>query len=145
MEAEVREKKSVNLTALIGTVPPVLEIPDPEFFNFKAIIIILLPPDLKNILLTVCNYFGMSMVKAVEPTRKKEVIKVRQVSMYFAKHFTKESLASIGAEYGGKDHATVLHAIKTVNNLCDTEKKYCREINLLTAIIKRKFKITPNG
>jgi chromosomal replication initiation ATPase DnaA len=54
-------------------------------------------------------------------TRKREVVTARQVSMTLAKHFTNYSLAKIGTEIGGKDHATVLHACKTVNNLIDTK------------------------
>jgi chromosomal replication initiator protein len=49
--------------------------------------------------------------------------------MFFSKKFTKASLASIGARIGGKDHATVLHACKTVNNLIDTDKLFKSQIN----------------
>jgi chromosomal replication initiator protein len=44
--------------------------------------------------------------------------------MYFSKNLTKYSLASIGSQIGNKDHATVLHACKTVNNLKDTDKNF---------------------
>ena len=44
--------------------------------------------------------------------------------MFFAKKMTKSSLANIGMHCGGKDHATVLHACKTVNNLVDTDKRF---------------------
>jgi chromosomal replication initiator protein len=44
--------------------------------------------------------------------------------MYFSKSMTKSSLATIGAHCGGKDHATVLHACRTVNNLMDTDKRF---------------------
>jgi chromosomal replication initiator protein len=44
--------------------------------------------------------------------------------MYFAKKMTKSSLASIGMTCGGKDHATVLHACRTVNNLAETDKSF---------------------
>jgi chromosomal replication initiator protein len=44
--------------------------------------------------------------------------------MYFAKKMTKSSLASIGSHCGGKDHATVLHACRTVNNLSETDKQF---------------------
>ena len=57
-------------------------------------------------------------------TRKREVVQARQIAMYFAKQMTKASLASIGAHCGGQDHATVLHACKTVNNLMETDKQF---------------------
>ena len=44
--------------------------------------------------------------------------------MYFSKNLTKSSLATIGAQIGGKDHATVLHACKTVDNLSSTDKQF---------------------
>ena len=44
--------------------------------------------------------------------------------MYFAKMLTKNSLASIGSDIGGKDHATVLHAVRTVKNLIETDKHF---------------------
>ena len=44
--------------------------------------------------------------------------------MYFAKNKTKHSLSKIGKTYGNKDHATVLHACKTVSNLMQTDKVY---------------------
>ena len=65
----------------------------------------------------VCNYFNIGEDEIKNNTRKREIVQARQISMYFAKSLTKCSLATIGAQIGGKDHATVLHACKTVNNL----------------------------
>ena len=53
-----------------------------------------------------------------------EIVQARQIAMYFSKSLTKYSLASIGAQIGSKDNATVLHACKTVNNLKDTDKNF---------------------
>ena len=57
-------------------------------------------------------------------TRKRQVVQARQIAMYFAKSMTKNSLSNIGMCCGGKDHATVLHACRTVTNLLDTDKKF---------------------
>lgn len=72
----------------------------------------------------VCDYFDLPIDVMKSKTRKREVVQARQLSMYFAKMLTKNSLASIGAQCGNKDHATVLHACKTVVNLMDTDKKF---------------------
>jgi len=72
----------------------------------------------------VCDYFEMPIEVLKSKTRKREVVQARQIAMYFAKQLTKSSLANIGAHCGGKDHATVLHACKTVNNLIDTDKRF---------------------
>ncbi|MBK8808934.1 MAG: chromosomal replication initiator protein DnaA [Bacteroidales bacterium] len=73
---------------------------------------------------TVCEYFNIPLEQLNSKTRKREVVQSRQIAMYFAKNLTKASLATIGAKIGGKDHATVLHACKTVNNLIDTDKRF---------------------
>lgn len=73
---------------------------------------------------TVCGYFGLPTDSAQSKTRKREVVQARQIAMYFSKQMTKTSLASIGAQIGGKNHATVLHACKTVNNLMDTDRQF---------------------
>ncbi|MBE9467627.1 MAG: chromosomal replication initiator protein DnaA [Bacteroidetes bacterium] len=73
---------------------------------------------------TVCDYFNMPINLMNSKTRKREIVQARQIAMYFAKSLTKQSLATIGAKIGGKDHATVLHACKTVNNLIDTDKRF---------------------
>lgn len=72
----------------------------------------------------VCDYFDLPIELLKSKTRKREVVQARQIAMYFAKQMTKSSLANIGAHCGGKDHATVLHACKTVNNLVDTDKRF---------------------
>lgn len=72
----------------------------------------------------VCDYFNMGVDAIHSNTRKREIVQARQIAMYFSKNLTKSSLAAIGSKIGGKDHATVLHACKTVNNLIDTDKRF---------------------
>jgi len=76
----------------------------------------------------VSDYFNMPVELMKSKTRKREIVQARQISMYFSKKLTKSSLASIGMQCGGKDHATVLHACKTVNNLQDTDKHFRKYI-----------------
>ena len=71
----------------------------------------------------VCDYFDLPIELMKSKTRKREVVQARQIAMYFAKKMTKSSLAKIGAHCGGKDHATVLHACRTVNNLFRNRQK----------------------
>ena len=72
----------------------------------------------------VCDYFNMPVDSLQSKTRKREVVQARQIAMFFSKTLTKSSLASIGSQIGRKDHATVLHACKTVSNLLDTDKQF---------------------
>src|SRR6056297_36528 len=85
----------------------------------------------------VCDYFNLSPDLLQSKTRKREIVQARQIAMYFSKSLTKSSLASIGALIGGKDHATVLHACKTVNNLMDTDKRFKNQIET----IEKKLKV----
>lgn len=72
----------------------------------------------------VCDYFGLPIETINSRTRKREIVQARQLAMFFSKKHTKSSLATIGLHCGNKDHATVLHACRTVNNLLETDKKF---------------------
>ena len=72
----------------------------------------------------VCDYFNISLDIINSKTRKREIVQARQLAMFFSKKHTKASLATIGLHCGNKDHATVLHACRTVNNLIDTDKQF---------------------
>ena len=80
----------------------------------------------------VSDYFQMDVNTLQSKTRKRHIVQARQLAMFFAKKFTKASLASIGSQIGKRDHATVLHACKTVDNLSFTDKqfrKYVEDLN----------------
>ncbi|MDG2396495.1 MAG: chromosomal replication initiator protein DnaA [Flavobacteriaceae bacterium] len=80
----------------------------------------------------VSEYFQMNIDTLQSKTRKRHIVQARQLAMYFAKKFTKASLARIGSQIGKRDHATVLHACKTVDNLTFTDKqfrKYVEDLN----------------
>lgn len=72
----------------------------------------------------VSEYFGLTVDAMISKTRKRNIVQARQLTMYFAKNHTKASLTTIGLQCGNKDHATVLHACKTVLNLIDTDKEF---------------------
>lgn len=73
----------------------------------------------------VCSVMQIDREQMVTPSftpgiKKRELSIARQISMKLSKEYTLQSLASIGGAHGGRDHATVLHACKTVNNMLDT-------------------------
>ena len=80
----------------------------------------------------VSDYFEMDVTTLQSKTRKRHIVQARQLAMFFAKKFTKASLASIGTQIGKRDHATVLHACKTVDNLAETDKQFKKYIEDLT-------------
>ena len=84
----------------------------------------------------VCNYYNIGLEQLQSKTRKREIVQGRQVAMFFSKSLTKSSLATIGSQIGGKDHATVLHACKTVNNLIETDKRFRLQVDEIEKKLK---------
>lgn len=84
----------------------------------------------------VSDYFDMDIDTLQSKTRKRHIVQARQIAMYFAKKMTKSSLASIGKQIGSRDHATVLHACKTVDNLQSTDKEFKKYVEDLTSKLK---------
>jgi chromosomal replication initiator protein len=74
----------------------------------------------------VCKYFDIPDDLLRGKSRKKEIVFARQIAMYISKEITHYSLKSIGLHFGGRDHTTVIHAIRTVGNLlinCQSKEK----------------------
>ncbi|MGL4364398.1 MAG: chromosomal replication initiator protein DnaA [Bacteroidales bacterium] len=86
---------------------------------------------------SICEYLNVPFELAQSKTRKREVVQVRQIAMYFCKSLTKSSLSSIGEHIGGKNHATVLHACKQVTNQIETDRGYSE----MVATLERKLKM----
>ncbi len=84
----------------------------------------------------VCNFYNIGLDLLQSKTRKREIVQARQVAMFFSKSMTKSSLATIGSQIGGKDHATVLHACKTVNNLIETDKRFRLQVDEIEKKLK---------
>ncbi|CAM4067504.1 MULTISPECIES: chromosomal replication initiator protein DnaA [Flavobacterium] len=80
----------------------------------------------------VSDYFQLDLETLQSKTRKRHVVQARQLAMFFAKKFTKSSLANIGNQIGDRDHATVLHACKTVDNLVTTDKQFRKFVDDIT-------------
>jgi len=85
----------------------------------------------------VCEYFSLSVDAISTKSRKREVVQARQIAMYLSKQLTKSSLASIGNTIGQRDHATVLHACKIVNDLMDCDKNFRSSVREIEEKLKR--------
>ncbi|MFI3287393.1 MAG: chromosomal replication initiator protein DnaA [Rikenellaceae bacterium] len=70
----------------------------------------------------VCSVMGVSVEEVVSKRKTRALASARQVAMYICKERTKATLKAIGMAFGGRTHATVMHACKTVPNLLDTDK-----------------------
>jgi len=78
--------------------------------------------DINLIKKIVSEYFNLDLESIESKSRKHEIALARQFCMYIAKQFTQMSLKSIGAEFGGRDHSTVLHSCTTIENYLETDK-----------------------
>ncbi|MCX7725841.1 MAG: chromosomal replication initiator protein DnaA [Chitinispirillaceae bacterium] len=74
------------------------------------------------------EYYNISVNSILEKNRLKEVALCRQIAMYIAKTVTNNSLKTIGLNFGGRDHSTVVHAIKTIENLKKEDASISKDI-----------------
>ena len=93
---------------------------------------------IEDILSTVCKHFGLEGNAIHTKSRKREVVQARQVAMYLAKNYTDYSTSKIGKFIGNKDHATVLHACKTVKGQCEVDKSFRSDLESIEASLKKK-------
>lgn len=77
----------------------------------------------------IADYFNLDIESLHSKTRKRNVVQARQLAMFFSKKYTKSSLSTIGSQIGQRDHATVLHACKTVENLIETDREFKKYVS----------------
>ncbi len=88
------------------------------------------------IIRTVAKYYNITLEDIKAKTRKKEVVGPRQVAMYLCKEHTKHSLKAIGYHFGGRDHATVIHAVRCIQDQQKSNPKIGEEIKNIRAQLK---------
>lgn len=87
------------------------------------------PITIEEIIKKVADFYGVEVNSINTRSRKREIVLVRQVAMYLAKKYLDLSTSKIGQYVGNRDHATVLHACKTITNLAETDKQFRSELN----------------
>ncbi len=93
---------------------------------------------IKNV---VTGYFNVSNEELSSAVRKRPVVMARQLAMYFCKTLTDSSLKVIGAQFGNRDHSTVIHSVKTVIDTCDVDEDFKK----IVATLEDKIKTVANG
>ena len=83
----------------------------------------------ENIVYIVADYYNLSENQILSRKRTKEVALARQIAMYLAKELTNLTLVSIGLNFGGKDHTTVLYSHKTISELLNKDKEIYNQIS----------------
>jgi chromosomal replication initiator protein len=80
----------------------------------------------------VSAHYGMRQAEMVSARRARAVARPRQIAMYLAKRLTPRSLPEIGRRFGGRDHTTVIHAVKQIERLRAADAELDADIRLLT-------------
>jgi chromosomal replication initiator protein len=79
----------------------------------------------------VARQYNVSRADLLSSRRTANVVRPRQVAMYLAKQLTLRSLPEIGRRFGGRDHTTVLHAVRKIENLVNNDSSLAEEIEIL--------------
>ena len=85
---------------------------------------------------TVCKYFNLELSAIQTNSRKREIVQARQIPMFLAKKYTDCSFSHIGKIVGKKDHATVLHACKTIKDQMETNKTFRSSVEEIENLLK---------
>jgi chromosomal replication initiator protein len=85
----------------------------------------------------VCKYFNLEQSLIQTPSRKREIVQARQLTMYLSKKYTDSSFSHIGKIIGRKDHATVLHACKTIKDQIEISKSFRTAVEEIEVQIKK--------
>ena len=99
------------------------------------------PPavDIEQIKRVVAEYYNTDLNLLSDKTRRREIVQARQVAMYCCKKMTTQPLKTIGLRFGGRDHSTVIHACRAVENRLDVEPGFKHELERIqTTLTSRR-------
>ena len=105
--------------------------------NFETVETVDVPEDVsvkktvQSILKKVSDWSKTPVEVITMKTRERDTIELRQIAMYLSRRITKLSYKTIGLQIGNKNHATVMHACKTVSNLIETNREYLEKYSEL--------------
>jgi hypothetical protein len=88
-------------------------------------------PPIKMILAHVSQLYGVTVPDLLSARRTVGVVRPRQIAMYLAKTTSPRSLPDIGRNMGGRDHTTVLHAVRKIESLCETDDDVAAQVFFL--------------
>jgi chromosomal replication initiator protein len=83
----------------------------------------------------VAAHYGVRVSEMFSARRARNIARPRQIAMYLAKNLTSLSYPEIGRQFGGRDHTTVMHAVKTVENLMKSDAQLSEDVELIKSIL----------
>jgi chromosomal replication initiator protein len=84
----------------------------------------------------VAEHFNIKMAEMTSSRRARIVARPRQVAMYLAKQLTSRSLPEIGRKFGGRDHTTVMHAVRKIEELSVSDRALAEDVELLRRMLQ---------
>ena len=90
---------------------------------------------IEDIQRVVARHYNVSKADLLSSRRTRTIVRPRQIAMYLAKVLTPRSLPEIGRRFGGRDHTTVLHAVRKIEEMIQGDKTLADEIELLKRLI----------
>lgn len=92
--------------------------------------------DMETVTAQICEYFGLTVEALRSKTRKREIVIARHIAMYFCEENGLGSLKSIGIFFGGRDHSTVIHALRSVEDDVFTDAKFKNTVEEIRKLLK---------
>jgi chromosomal replication initiator protein len=89
-----------------------------------------------NIQKTVADYFKIKVADLFSKKRTRVIVRPRQIAMWLTKNLTSQSYPSIGEAFGGRDHTTVLHAVRTIDDLRAKDNELNHDVHVLLQVLK---------
>jgi chromosomal replication initiator protein len=91
---------------------------------------------IEDILKFVSRHYNVARTDILSARRTRTIVRPRQIAMYLAKTMTPRSLPEIGRRFGGRDHTTVLHAVRKIENERAKDEKLAEELDLIRRMIE---------
>jgi len=86
---------------------------------------------IEEVMRNVAKHFGLKATDLKSPKRAKPITRARQIAMYLCRELTSESFPEIGSRFGGRDHATVIHAVNKITALLEVDSDLQRDMQLV--------------
>jgi chromosomal replication initiator protein len=84
----------------------------------------------------VAEHYNIRLSDMIGPKRQRTIARPRQIAMYLAKSLTTRSLPDIGRRFGGRDHTTIMHGVRKVEELRSTDSQLAEDLELLRRLLQ---------
>ena len=84
----------------------------------------------------VAEHYNIRLSDMIGPKRVRTVARPRQIAMYLSKQMTSRSLPEIGRRFGGRDHTTIMHGVKKIEELRGTDRSIAEDLDMLRRLLE---------